>query len=198
MMWSPSYLYYVVGPRTAEFMDYFPAQLREDLAREDMRLGPHVGTPRELPLFEVKVLSHRPIASVNTSARPVEETTASVTFTNPHSGLVIGTAICIGLTSLPAVQDCSALSIPAPILRASTRKPADGLARATLSSRCVGKSWDRLAVTKETMKWKPQSGSPVRLGVRAGTRARRSAAVRARAVLGVKPRSQSGSPLAAA
>jgi len=142
-MWSPSYLYYVVCPRTSTFMDYFPAMLRENLAREGRRLGPDRETPRRAPMIEVKVLACRPITSVSDLLGPTEQTIASVTLTDPESGLVVHTGICIGLTSSSVVQDRSRTNMPAPTPRTPLRRPARGVAPAKVSSSHAGKraSW---------------------------------------------------------
>ena len=138
-MWLQNDLYYVVCPRTARFMDYFPAMLREDLAREILRLGPDGQTPRKAPLIEVKILGCRSIGSVSDLLGPAAETIASVTLKDPASGLVVGTAICIGLTASSVVEDRSRTNMLAPAPRTPLRRPARGVARAAVSSSPAGK-----------------------------------------------------------
>ena len=138
-MWSPSYLYYVVCPRTSKFMDYLPGRLREDFAKDGMRPGPDGELPRRTPLVEVKVLACRAIAPAGRSLERTEETTASVTLTDPQSGLVVGTAICIGLTSSPVLRDRSHTRMPAPAPRTSLRWSTRGVAPAKISSSCAGR-----------------------------------------------------------
>ena len=110
-------------------MDYVLAKLREELVREGLRLG----KDGESPLIEVKVLACWPIAFVSTSLGPTEETIASVTLKDPESGLVVGTAICIGRTSSSVVQDRSRTNMPAPTPRTPLRRPAKGVAPAKVS-----------------------------------------------------------------
>ena len=138
-MWLPSCLYYVVCPRTSKFMDYVPAMLREDLAREGTWLVTDGEMPLRTPLIEVTVLACRSIASVGGVLGPTEETIASVTLKDPQSGLVVGTAICIGLTSSSVMQDNSGTNLPAPTPRTRSRRPARGMARAKVSVSHAGK-----------------------------------------------------------
>jgi hypothetical protein len=135
-VWSPSYLYYVVCPRSQDFVDYFPARLREEFVKEGLRLG----KDGESPLIELEILARRPIASVSTSLGTTEETIGSVTLRDPENGLVVGTAICIGLTSSSAVKDRTSTTTLAQTRRTPWRRPARGMVPARSSWSHAGKS----------------------------------------------------------
>ena len=138
-MWLPSYLSYVVCPRSANFMDYLPTMLREELAREGVRLSLDGKMPRKMPLIEVNILTRRPIASTSVSLGPMEETIASVTLKDPQSGLAIGTTICIGLSSLSVAQSRSRKKMSASTPRAPWRKSAQSVVCAKAPSVLTGK-----------------------------------------------------------
>jgi len=127
-MWLPSYMYYLVCPRASKFADCIPAMLHEDLEREGMRLDPDGTMPRKTPLIEIKVLTCRRIASVSKSLGATQETIASITLKDPDSGLAVGTAICIGLTSPSLVRGRSRMNRPVPVARPLFRGPSNGLA----------------------------------------------------------------------
>lgn len=138
-MWLPSYLYYVVCPRTVNFMDYLPTMLREEFARENLRLSLAGKSPQETPLIEVNILTRRPMASASVSLGPMEETIASATLKDPQSGLAVGTAICIGLSSLSAVQSRSHKKISISTPRTPWRKSTKNVVCAKVSSVSSGK-----------------------------------------------------------
>lgn len=143
-MWPPSDLFYVVCPRNSKFMDYFPAMLCGDLAKERLRIDPEGKTTQSPPRIEVTGLTCRPIASANSSRGATEETIASVTLKDPESGLVIGTAICIGLTSSSVAAGPSRGKAPAPTPRRPWQRPAASVASAKVSAGYAGKravSW---------------------------------------------------------
>lgn len=109
-MWLRKYLYYVVCPRSSKFADCFPAMLQHELAIENRRLRRHGKPPIKAPLVEIKMIASRLIGAISASLGPTEETTASVTLTDPESGIVVGTAICIGLAS--AMPQCTCAAAP--------------------------------------------------------------------------------------
>lgn len=166
-MWLPSYVYYVICPRALKLVDYFSARLRDEFAKELALRGPDAEASRNSPQIEMKVLSSRTIAAASDSQEPKEETIASVTLTDPRSGLVVGTAICIGLASSSGVPDRTRTHPHAPSPRPRPRKLAGGLVPAQLLSSRAGKRALRAAGSRFRQNC---SRSLAQTGVLAGAR----------------------------
>jgi hypothetical protein len=158
-MWSPSYLFYVVCPRNAKFLDYFPAMLCGDLARERLRIDPEGKTPENPPMIEVTGLTCRPIASAGALLGATEETIASVTLRDPESGLVVGTAICIGIPSASSVPDRSGRRVPASTPRRPWQRPASGVPSVEISASYIGEraAWAGASKPQRSLRGRPQS-----------------------------------------
>lgn len=77
-----------------EFMDFFPAKLKEQLASKGLPSGKGGKTL----LIDVTILAYQPVSSYNKALGPTEEVVADVKFKDKEGGKVIGHAICIGRT----------------------------------------------------------------------------------------------------
>ena len=78
----------------AEFLSYFPARFREQLADKALPML----TGGKTAIITVTVLAYQPASSIHKALGPTEEVVARVELTDKGTGQVIGRAVCIGRT----------------------------------------------------------------------------------------------------
>jgi len=161
-MWLPTDLFYVVCPPNSKFVDYFPAMLCGDLAKERLRIDPEGLTPENPPLIEVTVLARRRIASAGASLGATEETIARVTLRDPESGLIVGTATCIGIASAPSSARRSCRRTPVSTLRRPWQRPASGAPSGKGSASYIGEkaAWADASEARRLLSSIPQRTRP--------------------------------------